>query len=87
MIKFSGHGKESGRPVLGIGLTRENCQRMLDEGKSLVFATDSMPGLPPMDVLVAAGETDAELALAALEQGGEFTELTGDPIDTKGQPS
>ena len=67
MVKFSGTN-ESGGPVLGIGLSRANCDRLL-EGNPIAFTTDSMAGLPALELLLFAGETDDDMARTMLGGG------------------
>ena len=67
MVKFSATN-ETGGPVLGIGLSRENCDRLL-EGNPITFTTDSMAGLPALELLLFAGATDDEMAAIMLGIG------------------
>ena len=67
MVKFAGTNETKG-PVLGIGLSRENCERLL-EGDVITLTTDSMEGLPSLELLLFAGETDDEIA-GVLTNGG-----------------
>lgn len=60
MVKFSGKDRETGRPLLGIGLTRENCERLL-AGKPIKLDTSSMQALPALDVWILAGETEMDI--------------------------
>jgi len=68
MMKFTGNDRETGRPLLGIGLSRENCERLL-KGEPIQFSTDNMPGLPSVDVYIMAGETEDEMAASLVEAG------------------
>jgi hypothetical protein len=61
VIKFSGTDKRDGRPVLGIGLSRGEWDRLID-GHPILFNTDGMDGLPTMDVCIIAGETERDMA-------------------------
>ena len=63
MIKFAGNNAK-GQPVIGIGLTRENCDRLL-EGHAIQFTTAGMPGTPVVEVCVFAGEDDEALMASA----------------------
>lgn len=59
MIKFHGES-EGGRHLLGIGLSRKNCEKLL-AGQPIHFSIDEMEGsgLPwKGDVLIIAGETE-----------------------------
>jgi hypothetical protein len=67
MVKFAGTNESKG-PVLGIGLSRQNCERLL-EGDVITLTTDSMAGLPALELLLFAGETDDEIA-SVLTHGG-----------------
>ncbi len=86
MIKFGGPATESNRPLLAIGLTRENCQRML-AGEALFFDTTSFPNMPAIDVFIIAGETEEAIAFKMLKQGAKFTKLEGDAPTTERKPS
>jgi hypothetical protein len=68
MLKFSAHNRESDRPVLGIGLSRNNCDRLL-AGQPIQFTTANMPGMPPMEVFIMAGETEYEMTHKLLTAG------------------
>ena len=68
MIKFSGEDRNTGRPVLGIGLSRENCDRLLG-GQSIQFTTDNMLGLPVLDIFIMAGETEESMTHDLLQAG------------------
>ena len=93
MVKFSGTNSGSGGPVLGIGLSRENCERML-EGNPITFTTDSMAGLPALELLLFAGETDDEIAATMMGTGAVTPEQVREdksladphirPADSKG---
>lgn len=72
MLKFTGNNTAS-RPVLGIGLTRENCDRLLG-GQPIVLTTENMLGLPPLDVCLFAGETDEAMANAMVGMGAVTAE-------------
>lgn len=58
MIKFAGTNEATGLPVLGIGLTREECDNVLN-GKPILFNTGGMVGLQPMEVCIIGGEQAA----------------------------
>lgn len=73
MIKAS--GMYEGRPMLVIGLSRLNCERLLQD-KPIVFrATDADPRLPDLQVLIVAGETE-DAIVAELKQA-----MPGDSMD------
>ena len=67
MIKFSAVNHESGLPVLGIGLTRAECEGLL-QGQPLQFTTENMPSLAAIEVFVMGGATEADMALAMLAE-------------------
>ena len=71
MIRFAGTDA-NGEPVLGIGLTREDCAQLL-EGKSIVFSTSGLPGLPEVEVCVFAGESDEALMASAKAASDNYT--------------
>ena len=68
MVKFSGSDKTSGSPVLGIGLSRENCEKILDN-QMILFNTQNMPGLPQLEVCVFGGETEEDMEKTLLLTG------------------
>lgn len=78
MLKFCGENRETGLVVLGIGLTRENCERLL-QGQPIHFTTLSMAGLPAMEVCIIAGEEDSSMAFTMLEHGAGQEETP--PLD------
>lgn len=89
MIKFAASNNESGRPALGIGLTRENCDRLL-EGQPIMLDTTNMLGLPVIDICLFAGQDDGSMTQDMLSAGAVTPEQIredrslGDPhIDTK----
>ena len=59
MIKFAGNTTND-TPVLGIGLSRENCDRLL-EGQPIRFTTEFMQGIPVLEVFIMGGETEADM--------------------------
>ncbi len=76
MVKFSGKTR-AGADILGIGLSRENCRRLL-EGHPIRFAAAEMiPGLAltPVEVVIVGGEDEAaivrEITESALDHGVE----------------
>ena len=73
MLKFCAANQETGRPVLGIGLSKENCQRLL-EGQPIQFNTTGMEELPDLDVLVFGGETEQEMATLIVEHAAAAEE-------------
>jgi hypothetical protein len=68
VIKFAGSDEQTGWPVLGIGLTAENCRRLL-KGEPIFFETAGMDGLPAIHVFLLAGETDEAIAFEMLKTG------------------
>jgi hypothetical protein len=68
MLKFSASNTTSGRPVLGIGLSRENCERLL-QGQPIAFDTSTMDGLPDIEVFLMAGEDEATMAMDMVREG------------------
>jgi hypothetical protein len=68
MLKFCGNNRETGRLVLGIGLSRENCEKLL-EGRPIHFHTAGMLGLPEIEVFLLAGESEDAIALDVLRSG------------------
>ena len=68
MIKFAGSDTQTGRPVLGIGLSRENCDRLL-EGQPILFDTANMTDFPDFTVCIIAGETDESMAASLVDAG------------------
>lgn len=68
MIKFI--GEREGRPMLGLGLSRLNCEKLLDGNPIFidlkVMAFESRVDLNDATVLIFAGETE-EAMLAELE--------------------
>lgn len=73
MIKFIGHCKDSGNPVVGIGLSRINCDRLL-AGEPILLTPESL-GLP-LEIYIFGGETENSM-YEELEKKG----LTPDPAD------
>jgi hypothetical protein len=64
-----------GDPLLGIALSRENCELLL-AGKPIFLNTGNMPEpMPAIYVFLMAGETDHSL-LATLEINGVIREDT-----------
>ena len=68
VIKFAGSNTASGLPVLGIGLSREDCDRLL-EGQSILFSTQTMLGLPPLEVFIMGGESEPSMVEAFVAAG------------------
>jgi hypothetical protein len=67
MLKFSAQ-TEDDKPAIGIGLTRDECEGLLD-GRPIRFSTTNMPGLPPLEVVVMAGETEQAMTIQLIEAG------------------
>lgn len=68
MLKFSAANAGTGRPVVGIGLSRAECDRLL-EGQPIHFATDDMDNLPVIEVYLIAGETEESMTLDMVRDG------------------
>jgi hypothetical protein len=68
VIKFCGNNNETGHPVLGIGLTRDECEKLL-QGQPILFGTESMPGLLHMEVFIMGGEDETVMARNMLTHG------------------
>lgn len=79
MIKFSGTNPETGHPLLGIGLSKENCDRLL-EGQPIMFPAANMAGLPAIDVFIMGG-TDESTMLSDMLKAGVVTmsQVHGNP--------
>ena len=58
MIKFAGTNELTGLSVLGIALSREECENILT-GRPLLFNTENMIGLPLIEVCVIGGDEQA----------------------------
>lgn len=56
MIKAIGKNIKTGHPVMVIGLSRGNCNKLLAD-QPILFNVASI-GLPPMEVLIMGGETE-----------------------------
>jgi hypothetical protein len=70
MIKFYASDKNTGIPVLGIGLTPIE-RKLLSEGEVVSFETDEWPEHhgPVISVTIFGCETEAEMATQFLEAG------------------
>ena len=68
MIKFTGTHQETGQPVLGIGLSRANCEKLL-AGQAILFSTEGLAGMPPMEIFLMAGDTEESMAFDMLKLG------------------
>lgn len=68
MIKFAAESTDTKRPVIGIGLTRQNCEQILN-GDTIQFSTTHLPGIPLMDVFIMAGEDEIEMTRAMISTG------------------
>jgi len=58
MIKATGTNSD-GEPVLIIGLSRGNCEKLL-AGQPIPFKTGEL-GLPQLEILIMAGETETAM--------------------------
>ena len=68
MIKFAGNNSETGRPVLGIGLSRDECTKLL-AGNPIQFDSTGMTGLQPITVFIFGGEDEITMAFDMLRHG------------------
>ena|SRR5260370_963673 len=66
MLKFSGNNRQTGKPVLGIGLTRENCEDLL-LGNPIKIDLGDGDRLPVLSLVIFAGETDEDMTKAMLD--------------------
>lgn len=82
MIKFSGTDRETKVPLLGIGLSRANCEALL-AGRPIRFSTLGMDGLPTIEVIVMAGETETSMAQELMDIGA----ITRDKIHEDPAPA
>lgn len=62
MIKATGASTD-GRPFLLLGLSMENCRRLVDGKPILVRADHIDPRLPALDVIVMGGETEEAMTV------------------------
>jgi hypothetical protein len=70
VIKFHGEST-SGRHMLGIGLSRKNCEKLL-AGQAIHFDLESMEGsgFPwKGEVLIVGGETEEDITMQMHDQG------------------
>lgn len=56
MIKFTGYDRVRNCNMLGIGLSRGNCEKLL-AGEPIEFNTGEM-GMPKLTVMIMGGETE-----------------------------
>lgn len=66
MIRASGKSGKDGRPVLVIGLSRRNCERLL-EGDPILF--DAAPWGVDAHITLVAGETEEAITNEFREHG------------------
>lgn len=59
MIKFAGTSKR-GTPLIGFGLSRANCERLL-AGQPIRISVDEMNPNLDIEVIIFAGETEAAI--------------------------
>lgn len=83
MLKYGGFNPETARPVLGIGLSRENCRRLL-AGEPIVFDTSGFKDLPEIEVVIMGGETEEAMAFDMIKAGASPEAFTR---DDPGEPS
>ena len=60
MLKAVGQAANPSRPMVLLGLTRENVRRLMDDQPIVVELTDL--DLPPMSVVIIGGQDQATLA-------------------------
>lgn len=60
MIKFTGINKESGRVLLGLGLTDENIKR-LKTGQPIMFPLEEVLANAEIDVLIFHGTDETQI--------------------------
>lgn len=85
MIKF--RGEEKGNPLIGIGLSRKNCERLL-AGDPIKFNLREVGLEHNIEVIVFGGETEQSMA-AMLQADGlidpEHTHVVRSPEHVSGQ--
>lgn len=60
MVKFGGFAGEKGeRRVLGIGLSRRNCEKLLD-GEPIAFKGEEL-GIDNVEVVIVGGENERSI--------------------------
>lgn len=75
MIKFL--GTRAGRPLLGFGLSRANCEKLLEgrpifiDPKVMLMDVEKLPDLNEATLLIFGGETEADMERAL----GQFVDL------------
>lgn len=65
MIKFT--GTQDGKPLLGLGLSRGNCDKLL-AGQPIVIHCEQI-GLAPLTIFLMGGETEESMAGELLSTG------------------
>lgn len=73
MIKFTAQGQHG--PLIGLGLSKDNI-RLLREGRPIVVHLADL-NLPPGEVMLFYGDTEASLAKALLPYISEDTVIHG----------
>lgn len=73
MVKFT--GERDGVPLIGLGLSRENLKRLKDGQPIVVHLADL--NLPPGQILIFYGTTEAAMAKTLLPHIGEDTIVYG----------
>ena len=68
MLKFAGSNTQTGRPVLGIGLSREECTKLL-AGNPIQFDSTGMTGIQPITIFIFGGEDEITMAFDMLKHG------------------
>jgi hypothetical protein len=76
MIKFVCRGKQPGQTMIGLGLSRLNCERLL-AGQPILIDAKTALNLPwPIEIALFAGE-DEKALITELKKAG--FELPSDP--------
>jgi hypothetical protein len=80
LLKFSAETRGPlKKPVLGIGLSRANCEKLLN-GRPILFSTKGMDELPELEIFIMAGETEEAMALDLMNLGAlRLDQIREDP--------
>ena len=80
MIKFRAHHPGGGPPSLGLGLSRENVNRLIDGKPIVVHGADV--GIAGVNVVfIFFGETEAEMRRELIDLGAIDTDTIVHPTD------
>lgn len=82
MIKFI--GERDGKPLVGIGLSRADCERLL-EGKPITVDVAEMDPKLRVELLVFAGENEDHM-VAELRRSGILKDQPTHPVPGLGDP-